>query len=65
MVTIIVAVFITGYFLIAIEGVTKISKSAIALLMGVLCWTLLMVGTDPSQTKNLTDVVFPEHVSEV
>ncbi len=43
----IVAVFCLGYFMIAIESVTKINKAAIALLMFVVCWTLFMV--DPSQ----------------
>ena len=43
----IVAVFCLGYFMIAIESVTKINKAAIALLMFVMCWTLLMI--DPSQ----------------
>ena len=38
----IVIVFVIGYVLIAIESVTKINKAAIALLMCVGCWTLLM-----------------------
>ena len=40
----IVIVFIIGYFFIAFESVTKVNKAAIALLMCVFCWTLLMVG---------------------
>ena len=40
----IVAVFVAGYLCIALESVTKINKAAIALLMCVLCWTLLMLG---------------------
>lgn len=43
----IVAAFITGYFFIAIESVTKVNKAAVALLMFVACWTLFMI--DPSQ----------------
>ena len=43
----IVTVFIIGYFFIAIESVTKVNKAAIALLMFVFCWTLLMI--DPGQ----------------
>ena len=39
----IVAFFIVGYLCIALESVTKINKAAIALLMCVGCWTLLMV----------------------
>ena len=43
-VTIIVAAFVIGYFFIAVESVTKINKAAIAILMCVVCWTLLAVG---------------------
>ena len=39
----IIALFIVGYLCIAIESVTEINKAAIALLMCVGCWTLLMV----------------------
>ncbi len=42
----IVVLFVIGYFLIAIESVTKINKAAIALLMFVGCWTLFMI--DPA-----------------
>jgi len=40
---IIVAVFVIGYFFIAIESLTKINKAATALLMFVACWTLFML----------------------
>ena len=43
----IVAVFVIGYFFIAIESVTKVNKAAIALLMFVGCWTIFMF--DPGQ----------------
>ena len=39
----IVAVFVIGYFCIALEGGFKVNKSAIALLMCVACWTLYMI----------------------
>lgn len=42
--TLIVAAFILGYFFIAIESVTKVNKAAIAVLMCVICWTILAVG---------------------
>lgn len=45
--TLIVAIFVLGYFLIAIESLTKINKAAIALLMFVGCWTIFMF--DPGQ----------------
>ncbi len=40
---IIVIFFCLGYFMIAIESLTKINKAAIALLMFVICWTLFMI----------------------
>ncbi len=40
--TIIVAVFVLGYLCIALESMLKINKAAVALLMMVVCWTLLM-----------------------
>lgn len=43
----IVAVFVLGYFCIAIESLTKVNKAAIALLMFVFTWTLFMI--DPGQ----------------
>ena len=39
----IVAIFVIGYLCIALESITKVNKAAIALLMCVLCWTLLMI----------------------
>lgn len=43
----IISVFVLGYALIAMEGLTKINKAAIALLMFVFCWTLFMVDPAP------------------
>jgi len=39
-------IFILGYIAIALEHNIHIDKSAPALLIGVLCWTLLVVGAD-------------------
>lgn len=60
----IVAVFVLGYFLIAIESLTKINKAAIALLMFVGCWTIFMF--DPGQylAAAIGDKI-PQVVSEV
>lgn len=60
----IVAVFVLGYFLIAIENLTKINKAAIALLMFVGCWTIFMF--DPGQylATAIGDKI-PQAVSEV
>ena len=40
----IVIVFCIGYLCIALESLTRVNKAAIALLMCVCCWTLLMCG---------------------
>ena len=40
----IVVVFCVGYLCIALESLTRVNKAAIALLMCVICWTLLMMG---------------------
>lgn len=42
----IVTSFCIGYVLIAIEGVTRINKAAIALLLMVVTWTLFMIAPD-------------------
>ena len=34
--------FVAGYLCIALESLTRVNKAAIALLMCVGCWTLLM-----------------------
>lgn len=44
LITIIVVAFVIGYAFIALESVTKINKAAVALLMCVVCWTLLALG---------------------
>ena len=70
----IVLAFVIGYFFIAIESVTKINKSAIALLMFVVCWTIFMI--DPAllvpalseashdQLPNLVSKIIEEHLGE-
>ena len=40
MTSVILCIFIAGYALIALEGWTKVNKSAVAILMAVCCWTL-------------------------
>lgn len=41
MALLLVILFISGYILIALEHQTRINKSAIALLLGTLLWTLI------------------------
>ena len=60
----IVIVFCIGYLCIALEGVTKINKAAIALLMCVLCWTLLMTGP-AAYYPAIAGVDVLHHISEV
>lgn len=44
MVTAIITVFILGYAFIATEGLTKLNKAGVAILMSVICWVLFAVG---------------------
>ena len=60
----IVAVFVTGYLCIALESVTKVNKAAIALLMCVFCWTLLMMGPGAYYPEVAADGVV-HHIAEV
>ena len=60
----IVVVFCFGYLCIALESLTKVNKAAIALLMCVLCWTLLML--DPaSYYPSILGGDVIHHISEV
>lgn len=43
MVTILIIVFLMGYFFIAFEHPIKIDKAATALVTGVLCWTIFVL----------------------
>ena len=60
----IVTVFVIGYLCIALESVTKINKAAIALLMCVLCWTLLMMGQGAYYPEVAADGVI-HHIAKV
>lgn len=60
----IVAVFVIGYLCIALESVTEINKAAIALLMCVGCWTLLMVSPGMYYPEIASGEVV-HHISEV
>lgn len=67
-------VFILGYILIALEHNIHVDKSAPALLIGVICWTLLVVGADSILVEQVTthgDIShyinhqLAEHLSEI
>ena len=60
----IVTIFCIGYLYIALESVTKINKAAIALLMCVFCWTLLMMGPGAYYPEVAADSVL-HHIAEV
>ena len=67
----IVLVFVFGYLCIALESVTKINKAAIALLMCVFCWTLLMLspttfypGVDASDVVHKVAEVIEHHLGD-
>ena len=60
----IVVVFCVGYLCIALESLTKVNKAAIALLMCVLCWTLLMLSPGSYYPDVAADGVL-HHVAEV
>ena len=60
----IVIVFCVGYLCIALEGLTRVNKAAIALLMCVCCWTLLMMGPASFYPEVAADSVV-HHIAEV
>ena len=60
----IIVAFVAGYLCIALESLTKINKAAIALLMCVVCWTLLMVSPGAYYPDVASDSVL-HHISEV
>lgn len=44
MTTAIITVFVIGYLFIALESLTKVNKAGVALLMGIACWVMLLMG---------------------
>lgn len=60
----IIVAFVAGYLCIALESLTRINKAAIALLMCVVCWTLLMVTPGAYYPDVAPDGVL-HHISEV
>jgi Na+/H+ antiporter NhaD/arsenite permease-like protein len=62
MTTLIVIVFIAGYFSITLEQVIKINKAASALIMGVLCWMLYILF---SPDKDLINEKLIQHLGEI
>ncbi|MFN8354656.1 MAG: sodium:proton antiporter NhaD [Spirosomataceae bacterium] len=46
MLTTLVILFVVGYLAIALEHPIKVNKTATALITGILCWTVYVLGTD-------------------
>lgn len=61
---VIIIVFVVGYICIATESLLKINKAAIALLMCVACWTLLMTAPGSFYPSVAPDGLLG-HISEV
>ncbi len=60
----IVTLFVIGYMCIALESFTRVNKAAIALLMCVGCWTLLVMGPEAYYPAIAPDGVM-HHIAEV
>ena len=60
----IVVIFCIGYLCIALESLTRVNKAAIALLMCVCCWTLLMMGPGAYYPEVAVNGLL-HHISEV
>lgn len=59
----IIAVFVVGYILIALEHPIRINKTATALLTGVICWTLFIVSdSSPSLQTSAHYLSFIDHL---
>ena len=58
----IISIFIVGYTLIAFEQYVKVNKAAIALLTGVVCWTLYVFH---GQDLHLINKQLAEHTGEI
>ncbi len=55
--------FIVGYFLITIEGIAKINKAGIALMMAIICWIIQFNNPNISFADNLG--TFNHHLADI
>jgi len=58
----ILIVFVLGYIAIAFESVIRLNKAAIALISGVLCWTILFVNSPQTEIAN---TALEEHLATI
>lgn len=66
--TLMVVVFVVGYFFIAMEHPLRIDKAASAILTGVICWTILILSRETilaGMPVEAIDAVLLEHVGEI
>lgn len=63
MTILIIAIFVLGYILIVLEHTIKIDKAASALLAGVCCWAVYIVGN--SSDAHQINHSLAEHLSEI
>ena len=62
MISLLIIIFVSGYILIAFEYAIKINKSSIALLTGVLCWSVYSFF---SPEKSLVNQQLSEHLGSL
>jgi len=62
MILLLIITFIAGYILIALEHAVKINKSSIALITGVLCWSVYSLF---SPDKSMVNQQLREHLGEI
>jgi Na+/H+ antiporter NhaD/arsenite permease-like protein len=62
MAAIIIAIFAAGYLFIAFESRVRLNKAAIALLTGVLCWTVYILSSDD---KEMVVSQLSHHLGEI
>lgn len=70
MVTAVVLCFILGYLCIVFEHPLKLDKAIPALLMGILCWTMIALGKSPlidsaGSPGHLLDAVILHHLGKI
>jgi Na+/H+ antiporter NhaD/arsenite permease-like protein len=61
----IAVVFVVGYLAIAFEHPLKINKTAIALITGVLCWSLVALSSTTELHRQLVETKLGHHLSEI
>ena len=58
----ILIVFVLGYIAISFESVIRLNKAAIALISGVLCWTILFLNSPQTEIAN---TALEEHLATI